>query len=346
MKYSPYHSEGHSLLLCSLSFCALLLAAPVSGQTIYDDFNDSRVSESLWSFDNLDHFSESGGLFHITGPPVQVDASMSTRQAFSGDFEFVLDWRDLQTTATQFNINTPNIDLQVTDLDDENFVFIFRSQDANVGSYFSNAYLGNSWQNGFSGPNTSATSGLLKITRVGSTIYTWYEEGGGWILLGTFPNAFTGPATLQMGGYTGDDGIFHAASDWVSFIGLEVFPRPDVKINGLDAGISVPTGTTINLTLALDPHTYDGMSGDWWVAAFSSTGLYWNTFGSGWVKSPIPIPFYTGNFFSLTSTSIYQSNSLPPGDYKVSFALDINPDGQLDVDLIELMLDVVDLNIY
>ncbi len=334
-------------MLRAAAAVVLLLApaTPLAAQTVYDDFDDGWVNESHWSFEDYANLSESGGLHHITGPPAQVDANMSSTQAFGGDFEFVLDWRDLWTTATQFVINVPNVSLQIADLQEEDFVFIFRSEDSTGGSHFSNAYLGGAWRNGFSGPPTSVPAGLLKITRSGSTISTWYEEGSGWVLLGTFPNAFTGPASVQVGGYTGDNGNFHVSCDWVTYIGQEIFPRPDVKVNGLDGGFSVPAGSLVDLTLALEPNTYDGIDGDWWVMGVSSKGTFWNTLASGWVKSQTPIPFHTGSFFPLTSTSLFQTTTLPAGNYLVYFAIDIDPNGLPDWGAFELHADVVDFEV-
>ena len=313
---------------------------------VYDDFNDDNINQTLWNMhDDGGILSQSGGLLHADGPPNSMYGHLISTYEFRGDFEFVLDYREFQTTATLFTGNCPQVSLQVTEgmNPEDNFLYIFRGYFESGHTVLLNGKINGSWQSGFS---TSATSqaGLLKITRTGSTITTYYDEGTGWNPLGSFPEAFTGDVTIQIGSYSGDDGIFHVSSDWITYEGqILSSPVPDMQANGSDGPVTISQGDLLTVTASLDPGIQDGEDADWWVAATSPLGLYWFTLDSGWVRSDTPIRAYGGPLFTLFPYTILEMSTLPIGGYTFYFVVDMTMNGILDFS--QLYHDGVEVNI-
>jgi len=196
---------------------------------VYDDFNGSEINSTLWRIhewrindnDPCHILSQSGGFLQASGPPNHCYGVVWTNQRFSGDFEFVLEYSDFQSNATVFSYNNPLISLQVNSSSNPNdFIQIFRSYAPEFHNFPSNGdFLSGGVVNGAGRASfvtvASSPSGSLKISRIGSTITTYYNEGMGWRLLGSFEGAFTEDVTLQIGAYSGDDGTFNVSCDKV-----------------------------------------------------------------------------------------------------------------------------------
>ncbi|MBW1716687.1 MAG: hypothetical protein JRH04_14900 [Deltaproteobacteria bacterium] len=205
-----------SIFLCC--FNSLTFAA-----TVYDDFNGSSIDTAKWElYESAEEvFSQSGGLLNASTPSNGVYGYLGTKKRFRGDFEITLDFRNFQTTATSSANNDPQISLEVSKYEDNgnNFIFIFRGWSENVGhNFFSNGKLDGSWQSGSSASATSQ-AGLLRITRTGSTITTYYYKDSSWTMLKSFTGAFTEDVVAQIGVYTGDDGNFSVSCDYIEYVG-------------------------------------------------------------------------------------------------------------------------------
>ena len=190
------------------------------GATVYDDFNGSSIDITKWELYQSaeDVFSQSGGLLNASTPPNGVYANIITKKRFRGDFEITLDFRDFQTNATSSANNCPNISLQVH-IDENNFIFINRWWSVGEGhEFFSNGKLDGSWQSG-SSVSTTSQAGLLRITRTGSTIKTYYYEDSSWTMLESFAEAFTEDVEAQISVYTGDNGDFSVSCDYMEYVG-------------------------------------------------------------------------------------------------------------------------------
>lgn len=183
---------------------------------VYDDFNGSSLDTTLWEVkDNGNVLSLENGYLKSTGPPIQQYGNIISVRSFHGDFEFSFNYSGFQTTADLFVAQFPQVSLQVTDSDDvESFIFIFRGLWQNRHQFVSQGRHMGLWTQGVDAP-ASLSSGSLKITRTGSSIYTYYKEGdsNSWVLLGTNLNAFTGDVKVQVGSYTGDNGTFQVYVD-------------------------------------------------------------------------------------------------------------------------------------
>jgi hypothetical protein len=208
-----------SVLLVFLFSITLALSISISTAigAVYDDFNGSEINSTLWRINDPCHIlSQSESFLRVSSQPTCYGSLSSTRR-FSGDFEFALEYTNFQSTATVHTVpggNVPQIEIQVTSCGN-NFVSIWKGYFP--GATQTNLFLSGALVNGkpgesFSAPATSP-SGSLKISRIGSTIRTYYNEGTDWVRLGRFENTFVCDVVLQIMVYTGDDGTFTVASD-------------------------------------------------------------------------------------------------------------------------------------
>jgi hypothetical protein len=120
-------------------------------------------------------------------------------------------------------------------------------------------------------------------------------------------------------------------------------PLPDIKANASDGPLTIPYGSNLTVTVALDPGTHDGEDADWWVTAKTPFGRYWYTPKRRWVKSKPPIRAKGGPLFNLAPYEVLNSAGLPVGIYKFHFGVDLLMNGALDFD--ELYFDRVDVTI-
>ena len=202
-----------SIFLCC--FNSLTFAA-----TVYDDFNGSSIDITKWELSQSaeEVLSQSGGLLNASTPPNGVYGNLGTKKKFRGDFEITLDFRNFGSTATSSVNDDPNISLQVH-IDGNNFIFILRDWSEGGGhGFFSSGSLDGLGQSG-SSASASSQAGLLRITRTGSTITTYYYENSSWAMLNSFTGAFTEDVQAQIGVYTGDDGNFSVSCDYMEYVG-------------------------------------------------------------------------------------------------------------------------------
>ena len=205
------------ILLFSVTLVLSVSVSKVMG-AVYDDFIGDYIDPTLWNIhDDGNIFSQSLGFLNADGPPNLTHANLRSEYKFSGDVEFVLDYRDFQSTATIFTENCAQIWLQVElEGGSDNFIYIFRGLCQGGHTFASNGMINGSWLDGV-WSSASSESGLLKMSRTGSTITTYYNEGTGWVAHGTFTGVFTGDVIVQIAVYTGDNGTFHVASDCLQY---------------------------------------------------------------------------------------------------------------------------------
>lgn len=227
-----------------------LLHAPVLGQAkTYDDFNTGKhPQEALWDWDDLQTVSQSNGLLHIATPPTQVAARLTSTHGFRGDFDFVLDFRNFKSTATKFQNGVPSFWMEV------------RSEENRLGDYFQVARVLDSQGHAMVsaglkdskaqtttrvGVSATTSAGLLRISRSGSDITTWYDIGSGWKALYTFKGVLSAIVRVSIRSYSGDDGSFTADSDQITYVG-ERLPPPQLYGNACH-GLGIFEGGLANV---------------------------------------------------------------------------------------------------
>ncbi len=99
-------------------------------------------------------------------------------------------------------------------------------------------------------------------------------------------------------------------------------PLPDIKVNGDDGPLTVPSTELVSITVSLDPGEQAGVAHDWWIAArLNGAQLYWWTLPGSWTFSPWPMRAHNGPLFVLEDYVVSES-TLPVGSWELAFAMD------------------------
>lgn len=99
-------------------------------------------------------------------------------------------------------------------------------------------------------------------------------------------------------------------------------PRPDIKINDEDGPLYLPSGSTITVTISLDPGDQTGLSKDWWVFAVRNGSMsYWWQPPRIWTPSLVPIRSHDGALLDV-SNQIVGKGRVPRGSWDFHFAID------------------------
>jgi len=99
-------------------------------------------------------------------------------------------------------------------------------------------------------------------------------------------------------------------------------PSPDIKVNGQDGPLSLQQGTTLNVTVSLDPGDQAGVAHDWWIhVVMDSNYKFWWLFPGNWVLSATPKRAYGGALVSLSDYAI-ASGTVPVGQWDFYFCVD------------------------
>jgi len=122
--------------------------------------------------------------------------------------------------------------------------------------------------------------------------------------------------------------------------GYPAVPTPDIKANGQDGTVTVPSGTRVSVAIGLDPGEQAGQWADWWVAAHTPFGWFSYVHPNGWqpgihwaAQAPL---------FGISPLFDVLNMVLPAGPYTFYFAVDNNMDGNPDatyVDSVEVRVE-------
>uniref|UniRef100_A0A2A4XET0 Fibronectin type-III domain-containing protein n=1 Tax=SAR86 cluster bacterium TaxID=2030880 RepID=A0A2A4XET0_9GAMM len=206
-------SFSQALCLCLLIFCnSTIIAAE------YDDFHGSEIDPDLWNIfadanesDKANAISLSDGFLHADIPASLRFVNLTSTRKFTGDVEFVLDFRDFHSNATTFSGGPPSLALSLIWENQCLLVTIYQQDHQN---YVGSAYCND--PNGSSIP-TEATSGLLIISRIGSTITSYYDTGAGPLPLGSFSGVDTSDVNIGIEFQTGANGSMQVSSDYLIY---------------------------------------------------------------------------------------------------------------------------------
>jgi len=106
--------------------------------------------------------------------------------------------------------------------------------------------------------------------------------------------------------------------------GAKDSPIPDIKIDGQDGPLSIPSTQTVSMTLSVDPGVKQGEAHDWWIAAVrNSSSLYCWTYSGGWAVCPggVPRRAYSGPLDEIDNFVLFQG-TIPAGTWRFVFAID------------------------
>ncbi len=199
----------------------------------------------------------------------------------------------------------------------------------NVGAH----YLGNdswtentiTWNNAPTNFNTTATATAALVTgynawTVTSDAQTAYKGDGVLSLVLKLP---TEGADADGGWFDTDEYSDPAYRPYltVAYADIEL-PVTDIKANGSDGPLSVPSTQTVALTISLDPKDYPGATADWWILADKSGGSTYS-----WVYS-LPGHWtlgtkraHVGGLITLNNYTIH-NGTIPLGTWDMEFSVD------------------------
>jgi|GEM_PF-1475563 len=105
---------------------------------------------------------------------------------------------------------------------------------------------------------------------------------------------------------------------------LGVEPAPDIKVDGQDGPLTVPSTQSVSMTVSLDPGEMTGVEFDWWIGAVrDSISLFCWTYPGTWIYCPgwIPVRAYDGPLVEISDFVIHQG-TIPVGSWSFVFAVD------------------------
>lgn len=112
-------SYSSALLLCL--FFLLFVSNSTTTAADYDNFNGSEVDLDLWDIsgdgnesENANAFTQSDGFLHADISASLRFTKLTSTRKFSGDVEFVLEFKDFQTSATSFSGGPPSLALSLS----------------------------------------------------------------------------------------------------------------------------------------------------------------------------------------------------------------------------------------
>jgi hypothetical protein len=150
-------------------------------------------------------------------------------------------------------------------------------------------------------------------------------------------------------GYTISGGVFGGGAQQVGLEAVDLFsdtgteyyydtlsfdtmmPWMDIKCNGGDAGVVVPSGTPVSLDFSLVAGIGEGFAVDVWLVIKRGAQLYsYDGMGSlyGW-NSGTSNAYATGPLANAFGNCL--DAGIPPGSYQAYIAIDTNPNGTLDM---------------
>jgi len=96
-------------------------------------------------------------------------------------------------------------------------------------------------------------------------------------------------------------------------------PMPDIKINGSDGPLVLPSGSTVNIRVSLDPGGQAGVAHDWWAFATRNFSQTWWRGPGGWGTAQVLL--YNGALIPVNNYNLGTA-TIPGGSWIFTFAVD------------------------
>lgn len=121
------------------------------------------------------------------------------------------------------------------------------------------------------------------------------------------------------------------------FIGLRVAFHPahaageylDIKANGVSGSVTNISSSTLSVTIEISSGIYTDVPADWWILTEVSDNWYYYDLDSGF--TPGFAVSYQGGLQSLSSYEVLRMSNLPCGTYTFFFGIDLDVNGQPDM---------------
>lgn len=109
-------------------------------------------------------------------------------------------------------------------------------------------------------------------------------------------------------------------------------PSPHIKANGQEGLISVPSGTSVAISLNLNLNNYASQSADWWVVTYTPSGQWMYFDLNTWAYVAGFSATFQGALFDFNDFTLINLSNLPAGTHSFFFGLDLAENGLLDMD--------------
>jgi len=112
--------------------------------------------------------------------------------------------------------------------------------------------------------------------------------------------------------------------------GVQFEPFLDVRANGAATALTLPLGTPLTVTIALDAGVELGTPSEWWVRAVTPFGTFWLQANLAWIPAFSPPALIAVPMLTFPAVPVLSNAILPTGVYEVTFFVDEGIDGVLD----------------
>jgi len=119
-------------------------------------------------------------------------------------------------------------------------------------------------------------------------------------------------------------------------------PVPDILANNSKGPITVSSKNPLLITVSLDAGDHSGENADWWAVAMTPFGWYYYDVSSD-IWKPNFVVTHKGPLLDLPPFEVLNQSGLPIGFYTFYFGVDMNMNGNLDLD--KAFYDSVDVNV-
>lgn len=199
----------------------------------------------------------------------------------------------------------------------------------------------------FSGSYTgvAAELWLVAITPAGEKLY---HNGTNWTpttvmpfasgslvdvdqLIATFPLTLHGTYSFYFGA---DDDINNAIDkpEWldVDRVHVSEVPQAFIKANGQSGSLIVAAGSTVELSIALDAGSYEGLNADWWVVGINQAGMSFTYNSESHIWTHGYHTYRQAPLADVSWTPVTSVTLTEPGTYHFYFGVD-DPNGYVDM---------------
>ncbi len=110
-----------------------------------------------------------------------------------------------------------------------------------------------------------------------------------------------------------------------------VVPIPALLVNGSAQAVTVPAGSTLAISIGMDPSDFSGVPADWWFAEISAAGVSYFDL-TRMMMVPGLQAIYQGPLLAFNPLPVMNFAPPAPGIYDFYFGVDMKMNGSLDLD--------------
>ncbi len=200
-----------------------------------------------------------------------------------------------------------------------------------TGKYSNSECFGETWVRDDHGSKSFFGASVVSFTTENNKLYRkviegWFDQGH--VRLGDMIDYGQYELHLVIGGGEAHKRAYYEMYNLMGDPAMETVepgsgsPHPDIKIDGQDGHLTIPSTQSVTITISLDPGNQPGVPHDWWIfATMNFTQDFWWKFPGSWTHSATPRRAYNGGLIALNNFVIHQG-TIPAGLFVFTFAVD------------------------